>query len=72
METNREKKKSKVEKPVTILQDKNEYIVQIKSSKQALNHGLILKKVHKMISFNHYEWLKPYTEMNAKLKTEKK
>ena len=39
----------------------------IRNLKQALNHGLILKKVHRVISFNQYEWLKPYIEMNAEL-----
>ena len=40
--------------------------------KQALNHDLILKKVYKVISFNQDKWLKPYIEMNNKLRTEVK
>ena len=40
----------------------------IRNLKQALNHGLILKKVHRVISFNQYDWLKPYIEMNAELR----
>ena len=40
--------------------------------KQALNHGLVLKEVHSAISFNQDEWLKPYIEMNNKLRTEAK
>ena len=36
--------------------------------KQALNLGLILKKVHKMIKFNQKAWLKPYINMNTKLR----
>ena len=39
-----------------------------KNLKQALNHGLIFKKVHKIIKFNRTLWLKPYIDMNAKLK----
>ena len=31
---------------------KKKYIVHIKSLKQALNHGLKLKKVHRIIEFN--------------------
>ena len=38
------KKLGKVEKLVTSLEDKSEYVIHIKSLKQALNHGLILKK----------------------------
>ena len=40
--------------------------------KQALNHDLILKKVSRVISFNQDKWLKPYIEMNNKLRTEAK
>ena len=29
----------------------------IRALKQALNHGLILKKVHKVIQFNQQAWL---------------
>ena len=42
------------------------------SFKKTLNHGLILKKVHKVIRFNQKSWLKPYIDMNTKLKTEAK
>ena len=42
----KERKFKKVEKLVTNLYDKYEYVIHIKKSKQALNHGLILKKFH--------------------------
>ena len=42
----KERKFKKVEKLVTNLYDENEYVIHIKKSKQALNHGLILKKFH--------------------------
>ena len=38
----------------------------IRTLKQALNHGLILKKVHRLIQFNQKAWLKPYIDMNTK------
>ena len=66
------KKLGKVEKFVTSLEDKSEYVINTKRLKQALNHGLILKKVHRVISFNQDEWLKPYIEINNKLRTEAK
>ena len=47
-------------------------VVHIKALKQALNHRLILKKVHKEIQFNQKAWLKPYIDMNTKLRTEAK
>ena len=36
--------------------------------KQALNHGLKLKKIHRVIEFNKKEWLEPYIDMNTKLR----
>ena len=42
----------KVEKLVANLHDKSEYVIHIRKLKQALNHGLILQKVHKLIKFN--------------------
>ena len=40
--------------------------------KQALNLGLILKKLHKLIKFNQTAWLKPYINMNTKLRQKEK
>ena len=50
------------------LRDKKKYAVHIKSLKQALNHGLKFKKVHRIIEFNHEAWLKPYIDMNTELR----
>ena len=58
----------KVEKVVTNLHDKNEYVIYIGNLKQALNHGLILKNVHRLIKFNQKVCLKPYIDMNTKLR----
>ena len=44
------------------------YVVHIRSLKQALNHGLMLTKVHRVIQFNQEAWLKPYIN-NTKLRT---
>ena len=40
------------EKLVTNLHDKSEYVIHMRNLKQALNHGLILKKVHRVIKLN--------------------
>ena len=40
----------------------------IKSLKQALNHGLVLKEVHRVIKFNQKAWLKDYIDMNNVLR----
>ena len=68
----KEKKDKKVEKLVTYLSDKTEYVLHIRNLKQALNHRLILKKVHKVIKFNQDAWLKPYIGMNTGLRKKAK
>ena len=42
---------NKCEKPVCNTHNKENYVIHIVSLKQALNHGLILKRVHKVIEF---------------------
>ena len=49
------------------LHEKTEYVIHIGNLEQALNHGLALKKVHRVIRFNQKAWLKqPYIDMNTK------
>ena len=42
----------RVEKFVTNLHDKTKYVIHIRNLKQALIHGLVLKKLHTMVKFN--------------------
>ena len=60
---------NKCKKLVCNLYDKKKYVVHINSLKQALNHGLKLKKIHRIIEFNQKAWLKPYIDMNTELRT---
>ena len=53
------KKLEKVEKLVCSIEDKEKYVIHIRALKQALNNGLKLKKVHRVINFNQKAWLKP-------------
>ena len=46
--------------------------MHIRALKQTLNHGLILKKLDRVIQFNQETWLKPYIDKNTKLRTEAK
>ena len=46
--------------------------MNIRVLKQALNHGLVLRKVHRVIQFNQKDWLKQYIDMNTKLRKEAK
>ena len=57
----------KRKKLVCNLFNKKKYVAHINSLKQALNHGLKLKKVHRVIKFNQDAWLKPYIDMNTEL-----
>ena len=60
------------DKLLTTLEDKENYVIHIQALKQALNHGLKLKKVHRVISFKQEAWLIPYVEKNTKLRKEAK
>ena len=66
------KKLEKVEKLVCSIEDKEKYVIHIRALKQALNNRLKLKEVHRVIKFNQEAWLKPYIEMNTKLRKEAK
>ena len=46
------KKIKKCNKLVCKIHNRENYVVHIKALKQALNHGLILKNVHKVIQFH--------------------
>ena len=60
-------KTDKCNKLVRNLYDKNNYAVHIRSLKQVLDHGMILKKVHRVIEFTQEVWLKPYKDMKSEL-----
>ena len=51
---------NKWKKLVCNLSNKRKYIAHINLLKQALNHGLKVKKIHRVIKFNQKAWLKPY------------
>ena len=63
---------NKCEKLVCNIHNKENYIIHMSSLKQALNHGLILKRVHKVIEFEQEPWLKPYIMMNTELRMQAK
>ena len=63
---------NKCSKLVCSLYDKHNYVVHIRAVKQALNQGLTLKKVHRVIQFNQEAWLKEYIDMNTELSKQAK
>ena len=60
----------KVEKLITNLHDKTEYVIHKKNLKQALNRGLVFKKVELLIKFNQKSWLEP--DIDNKYQAKKK
>ena len=60
------KKVGKVEKLICSIENKEKYV--IRSLKQAINHRLKLKKVHRVIQFKQNAWLKVYIYMNTELR----
>ena len=57
----------KVEKLVYSIEDKEKYVIHIRALKQAINNGLKLKNVHRIIKFQQKSWLKLQIDMNTKL-----
>ena len=62
-----------VENLVANLHDKTEYVMHIRNLKQALNHEVVLKKMHIIIKLLKQEaWLKSYIDMNTDLRKKAK
>ena len=59
---------NKCKKLVCNLYNKKKYVAHINTLKQALNHGLKFKQIHRVIEFNQEAWLKPYIDMNTELR----
>ena len=59
---------NKCKKLVCNLFSKKKYVAHINTLKQALNHGLKFKKIHRVIEFNQKEWLKPSIDMTTELR----
>ena len=60
---------NKKKKLVCNLHNKKNYVAHINVLKQALSHGLKLRKVHRVIEFEQEAWLKKYIDFNTDLRT---
>ena len=58
-----------VEKLIPNLYDKKKYVIHIRALKQAIDHGLILEKIHRCIRFRQSPWMKEYIDFNTRLRT---
>ena len=62
----------KVKKLVANLHDKAEYVIHTTNLKSALNHGVDLKKLHRITKFKQKAWLKSNIDMNIDLRKKAK
>ena len=58
-----------VEKLVPNLRDKKSYVIHIQALNQAVQHGLRLDSIHRVIEFDQSPWLKTYIDFNTQLRT---
>lgn len=61
---------TKNDKLLLTFYDKKNYIVHYSMLKLALEHGLLLKKVHRVLQFKQSAWLKAYIDLNTKLRAQ--
>ena len=61
-----------VEKLVLNLRDEKGYIIHIRALNEALKHGLIPDRIHRVIEFDQSAWMKPYTDFNTQLRAKAK
>ena len=54
---------SKVIKLLTTLSSKKNYVVHYRNLKQAINNGLIITKIHRIIRFAQSKWMAPYVQL---------
>ena len=58
-----------VEKLVPNIYYKRKYVIHIKALKQAIDHGLVLEKIHRAIEFKQVAWMREYIDFKTRLRT---
>ncbi|XP_049872417.1 uncharacterized protein LOC126380040 [Pectinophora gossypiella] len=60
--------RGKSKKLIPNLYDKYNYVIHYVHLKKCLEHGLVLKKIHRAITFNQSNFLKKYIDLNTQLR----
>ena len=58
-----------VEKLVPNLYYKRKYVIHVRALAQALEHGLVLERIHRCIEFKKSAWMREYIDFNTRLRT---
>ena len=58
-----------VEKLVPNLYYKKKYVIHVKALAQAIDHGLVIERIHRAIEFKQSAWMKEYIDFNTRLRT---
>lgn len=59
---------SRLPKLIPNLRDKKRYVIHYRNLYQALQHGIILQKIHRIIEFRQSDWLKKYIDKNTAMR----